>query len=301
MKKNSTFEFDSFGPWILLINEDHAVPPLFQPLEKKLTGSLMAFKIPRDIERREANPAMNLYDAVMGILEDKILIFKRVLRDGRDGVQEIEIPLSEISGLRNNTYLLSGILTIYTAGKSIEIPYNTVSDEIIQEALGLIRKLMPPMADNSSPFLSLAALPYSRKTMELEFINICNRVQKEDPQMQLISYQPSIEYKVPRQFRSSLLMRLGLKEKVQSSYVIFHDKRELSIVQRTFFPDGPNTDAYAHLQCYLPLASLSAKYCEEKKMPLPRLILETDMMNEEFYFDPGNEGIRNILESIPAS
>ena len=300
MKFKSTFEFDAFGPWILLINEGHKIPPLFAAQEGKLKDSLMTFKIPRDIERRDANPNMNLYDAVLGISRSDILLFKRINNGQEDRVEETRIPMNQISGLRNNTYLLSGVLTIYTAEKTIEIPYNTVSDEIIQQALNLIRQLTSKNRVENSPLKEIPALPFNQKTMELEFINICKSLQNEDPNLRLISYQPSIEYKILKQFNSTLLMYLGIKETVQSSYVIFLGPEEISIVQRTFFPKGPNTDSYAHLQCFLPLSSLGISSTEKEGGPLPQVKFSSELMDEEFYFDPENPGIRRILKEYSA-
>ena len=59
-----TAEYDAFGPWILKVATFDDVPPLFRAAAN-LDGAKLALKIPRQIERRNANPRMNLYDQLL--------------------------------------------------------------------------------------------------------------------------------------------------------------------------------------------------------------------------------------------
>ena len=70
-------EYDAFGPWIYEIDEEHPLPELFEPYVVR-EGAITLMKIPRQIERRNASPDMQLYDYVIGAYKNRVSIFKRI-------------------------------------------------------------------------------------------------------------------------------------------------------------------------------------------------------------------------------
>ena len=42
-------EYDAFGPWVYMIDEDHPLPSLFAPCVENPEAYRMLFKIPRNI------------------------------------------------------------------------------------------------------------------------------------------------------------------------------------------------------------------------------------------------------------
>lgn len=90
-------EYDAFGTWIYKITEKHLMPPLFIPYYKEEKDYLMLIKIPRDIERRKANPDMDLYDYVIGMYDNYGYILKRKDKE----VEEIRFYYDEVESIEN--------------------------------------------------------------------------------------------------------------------------------------------------------------------------------------------------------
>jgi hypothetical protein len=124
---NSKSEYDAFGPWICELNNTNQLPPIFSTCYRKENNFLLLMEIPRDIERRNAKQGMDLYDYVIGMYEDYIYLLERK----EHTVIESKIPYGEIEMVEDFRNLLYGKLTIFTAGRSIRIFYNTVGGDII--------------------------------------------------------------------------------------------------------------------------------------------------------------------------
>ena len=71
-------EYDRFGPWIIEISPDDPAPPLFVPFLDRTEEPRLSLKVPRQIERRRAHPGMDLYDYVVNLYEEDMLILMRV-------------------------------------------------------------------------------------------------------------------------------------------------------------------------------------------------------------------------------
>ena len=67
-------EYNAFGPWAYEISEKYPLPPLFAPYFTADDKAVIKIKIPREIERRNAEPGMDLYDYVVALYEDRLLI-----------------------------------------------------------------------------------------------------------------------------------------------------------------------------------------------------------------------------------
>ena len=122
-------EYNAFGPWAYEISEKYPLPPLFAPYFTADDKAVIKIKIPREIERRNAEPGMDLYDYVVALYEDRILVLKR--EDGT--VLEKQIPLKEFKGVRIYQNLLKGGYTIFSARGSISFPFNSVSLDLFQK------------------------------------------------------------------------------------------------------------------------------------------------------------------------
>ena len=129
-------EYDRFGPWVTEISDEDPVPPLFAPYVKDEAAPLLSLKIPRKIERRQANPGMDLYDYLVSAHEDHILILKR---DG-SSVSSQRCRYDEIQMVHFVEDLLDGRLQLLIADKPLEIPFNSVSGEVMVKLLGLVRE-----------------------------------------------------------------------------------------------------------------------------------------------------------------
>lgn len=236
-------EYDAFGPWIYIIDDIHGIPPLFSSFESVLSGTLMKFKIPRKIERRDADPHMDLYDAVVGIFEKKLLYIRR---EG-NGTAECSVDLDDIEIITNEKCLLSGLLILGTAKELFEIPYNTVSAGIIDKAVTLIRKLR----HKGNAGREIPALDYSLDTMEFAFYNILKSLKAVDPALYLAAWQPNFTVKRRRWSHNRILSRIPLYEKTISSFALLSDGAELIAVERSYSDKMKSTDEYRYVNSYV--------------------------------------------------
>ncbi len=122
-----TAEFDGFGPWVLQIRGYEDVPPLFRDGTYDPAASVLAMKFPRDIERRVAHPAMNLYDAMVDVRADGVVVHQRV--GERAAVQRI--PFADFRATRVYSRLLDGRYILFTRTDWLELRYSTASDKEI--------------------------------------------------------------------------------------------------------------------------------------------------------------------------
>mgnify|MGYP005758911667 CR=1 FL=1 len=130
-------EIAAFGPWIYEVCEKYPVPSLFEPyVSEEMYQAEMLIKIPRNIERKEAKPWMNLYDYLIAVCKTKLYVLERV----DDQVKEYSIPYADILGIQIFNDLLIGEMVLFTSGRIFRIPYNAVSAEIMNHFLALVRE-----------------------------------------------------------------------------------------------------------------------------------------------------------------
>ena len=296
MRSYTISEYDAFGPWIYIIKNRDSIPPLFRQYEKELAGNLLAFKVPRNIERRDANPGMNLYDAVVAVFSERILILERINRNKTDTAKAGSIPMGEIDSIKHHTCLLCGVLTICTADKPVILHYNTVSDNIIRDAVNLIRSLIPQKPARKHILHQIPSIIHSLDFMEHGFVSICDRILRETSDLRLIAYQPYLYYRIPRQFSLRILMRFGLTDTIKSAFMILISKRELVVVRRTYNCRFPSPEAYAYSETIIPVDSLKQLEVSETGGSQLQLILETYQTSEELRCDRNNSSIEQILK-----
>jgi len=129
-------EYDRFGPWIIEISEEDPPPPLFRPYLTREETALFSIKIPRKIDRRDAQPGMNLYDYMITLYQEELIILERVGND----VRSEAFFYRDIQYLCYGEHLLKGSLHLSMTGKVYELPFNTVSTKIIQRLVDLLRQ-----------------------------------------------------------------------------------------------------------------------------------------------------------------
>ena len=294
-------EYDAFGPWIYLVDRHHTLPPLFQSYKEALAGSLICFKIPRDIERRDADPRMNLYDAVIAVFRDRILYLER--KERVDEISELEefaveslISLEKVKSVTMYTCLLMGELTLHTRSRDICIPFNTVSEDIILNTVGIIRSLI---ADNRGEvLLNLPVREYSLGNMEHGFVNAVGRMCGRDKSLHPAAYQKDLKYRIPRSFSWTVLNRFRLKERILSTFAVLGNSRELVVIHRRFYPGRASAEAYAYTYYFIPAASLRKVSRCSTDGPFPGLMLDTGIIAPVFPVDPDNPDICALEDAL---
>jgi len=285
-----TFEYDAFGPWIYRIEGKHTLPRLFESYRERLEPALMIIKIPRNIERAAANPDMHLYDVVAGLFQSEILLLERT----GDRVAETVIAYDRIESMKIRTCLLSGKLTLFTDKKTAEISYNIVSDEIMREMMNLIRDLK----SLSCQFDGMSPLPFNLESMELGFVNLVGSFIKDHPDACLIAYQPNLRFNIPREIHNRIIALLPLRKRIQSSFVVLTNTRELMIVHRIFFTNSRSTDTFAYNYYFYPFESIQSIETEKDVRGLKILKIVTNQKTDCFKFEEGNNRILELQKNL---
>ncbi|WP_436534236.1 hypothetical protein [Actinoplanes sp. HUAS TT8] len=144
----SSKEFDAFGPWVLPVRTGDEVPPLFRPVEVEPEAMRLVLKVPRGIERRDANPSMDLYDFLIAVGDELLTILHR-----NDVAYDVlQLPFDQIVAIEDSVRLLDGRLTLRTAtGLEVTIPYNGSSAPLIGDLVRLLRDSYLPFSAEPGP------------------------------------------------------------------------------------------------------------------------------------------------------
>lgn len=174
-------EYDRFGPWVIEISPGDPAPALFEPYLSQRETPLLAIKIPRKIARREAHPGMDLYDYVVSLYERDLLALQRLGHD----VRAVTIPYGEIQHLRVREDLLRGNLHLAISGGPFDLPYNTVSSEVMGRVVGMLHERCRP--PGWAPVPPPAATPIGE--LSFYFEGRLRAMREDDPDMQPLAAQ----------------------------------------------------------------------------------------------------------------
>jgi hypothetical protein len=136
-----TAEFDAFGPWIVQVQAAEGLPRLYRDFPLDFAEARMVLKVPRNIQRRDANPDMHLYDYLLVAGRSGLTVLTR--RD--DAYDTTEMPYPRIAAVHTSVSMLDGLLRVYDVagpapcGVGLEVPYNGVSDDLVRELARIVR------------------------------------------------------------------------------------------------------------------------------------------------------------------
>lgn len=287
MNFKSTKEFDAFGPWVYEIGEEHELPPLFEKYRNIHDRALMMFKIPRQIERRNANPHMHLYDAVVAVFHNYVLLLYRF----GDSVKEMRVNSNELQAIDITQALLSGKLKLYTDTRIFTISYNTVSQKIIDKAARIIR------AQQNYPEYQtkLSPMSYNINTIEHLYVNLLNRLKQNEPDTELIAYQPNIKLSK----RKGLSAVLQKKPDIRCTAFV-SNKREIIIISRTSAYKKQNDVQYSYTYTYLPISKIRSikRNAYDKDGAISILTLRTDKHSFNVLFDRTGRNVKELYEEL---
>lgn len=128
-------EYNGFGPWLLPITDVEDIPQQYIRFKEKILSSDYCFKVPIRQERRKLRPGMLMYTAVIAINQKKILLLKAT----PDGLVDQEIDFSSIRYLTVTRDLLDSHFIIGTDQKVYDIHYDSISTEISETVIDLLR------------------------------------------------------------------------------------------------------------------------------------------------------------------
>lgn len=287
-------EYDAFGPWILEISESHPLPPLFIPHYREGGDSLMRIKIPRNIDRKNANPDMALYDYVIGLYAKGAYILERVEND----VRETTIPYDEIEGLENFVDHLSARLTIFAGDRTFAIPYNAVSEPIINDMMRIMRdryvgkEYRKPRSPYDDP---------EKVIEEVIFVNLLSKARADDEGFSITAIQPSVKLRNESKALGQRALQALSGKKLLGS-VHLSNGREALILSRGK-PFKTNIDVvYSRSYFYVPLEKLRAVTVEidGRYDNLMALFMITRHHRFTFFADASNKEAADYCAGIDA-
>lgn len=293
-------EYDRFGPWALQISDEDPPPPLFEPHLRAFETPLLAVKIPRRIERRDAQPGMDLYDVVVSLYARDVDVLRRV--DG--GVQRETFAYDEVELVHVREDLLHGRLRLGLRDGTVELSYITISHPLMARVVALIRERYisaepsaAGLAGQDGPSAAMAAAGLSfylerRLAAELEV-----------PGTRLLAAQADVPI---GRTEVGLARRLlaGVTGKRLLESVHLADGRELRIIGRGQRYAYRWHSVYGRDVCTIPLGNVAGhRWQQDRRDPaLTSLHLRTQGHEEVYLFrsdNPTIEGYDRYLAALP--
>jgi hypothetical protein len=274
-------EFDRFGPWILEINKMDPVPPLFAESFEKEGEPEYSIKIPRPIERKKANPKMDLYDYLIALYEQDLLVLERNKKE----VIKDRIPYEEIEGIFHGENLLQGSLVLLLPNRSVSIPYSTVSSKIMDNVIRHIRNKYQGGGEARTLPDPAQGLP---EELSFLFKGLSELEREEEPDSVILLAQPDKNLKdVQGQGWQGFLDRLLGKKLLESLHM--SNGRELKIINRTDAFATRRSPVYGRTTHLFPLNKVQPNWDESaEEKELVRLTLKTSCQNTVFYMGKDN-------------
>jgi len=282
-------EYNAFGPWIYLIGEEHALPPLFVSHCPEADSAQILIKVPRKIDRRDANPDMHLYDRVIGLKDDFLFVLTQV---GDDVVRET-LAIADIRAIQKTRDLLGGQLQLCMEHSVYSIEYSTVSDDIISRIVTMIRQKW----DYKKLALSLPHLPYSVEAIGFGYFNLVEAVRRNESDSRVVAYQPQMSMRT-RKFWD-FLSRYKHRRVFQSSAFLSNAHELITVCQSSFIQSARHTD-YAYSYIYVPFCIIT----DAKIVPHPQISglrqFEYGILGHRFStaIGDGNVGIDDLCKEL---
>jgi hypothetical protein len=293
---DSKLEYDRFGPWIMEISELDPPPPLFLPYLTRAETPLLSIKIPRKIDRRAAKAGMNLYDYLVTLYEDDMVILERA---GEDGVGTQTFAYDDIQFMRLTENLLLGNLHLGLRGRVYDLPFNTVGKELMARVVDLIRaryldQAAPPRPPDEAPFAGGA--------LSFLFAGLLGAERKAHPERRVLVSQPEAAL---GDYEQSLGRRLlfGALDKRLLESLHLSDGRELKIISRGKTYKYRGQAIYGIDTCHIPLANLRGHAWEmaNGNTAVQTLTLQTAGGDADYTFlrdNPALEGYGRFLGAV---
>lgn len=217
-------EYDRFGPWVIPISAEDPPSALFLPYLTRSETPLFSVKVPRKIERRNAQPGMHLYDYHVSLYEAEMEILQRV----GDEVEAHVYRYDDIQYIRLSEELLKGTLHLAFAEEAFSLPYNTVSKGVMGHLVGLIRERYTSHTGAGNNFREARV---DTEQLSYYFRGLLERLKSENPRLRVLAVQPN---RAVGSLEQSMARRLfyGTVSKTLLESMHLSDGRELMIIDR---------------------------------------------------------------------
>lgn len=287
-------EYTAFGPWAYEISEKYPLPRLFASYFTAEDGALMKIKIPREIERRNASPGMDLYDYVVALYEDRLLILERQ----GDKVKENLILLKDFMGIRIYENMLKGGYTVFSAEGAVSFPFNAVSIDLFRRLTNLILEKQESQKPAGGTYDS-TSLPVSATIPEAMLLrNMLHDVQVRIPDIRIGAVQKSVDVHHKGATRD-LIERMLWKEENPEALHLFTDKY-LIVMENGVFPNRVGMQEFGYTQTIIPLDRITGVEVTTSKdySLLKECILSIGPNKVIYHFDIDNEEMADFYNAL---
>jgi hypothetical protein len=279
-------EYDRFGPWAIEVSADDPPPPLFVPYLTRAEPPLLSIKMPRHIERRDARPGMDLYDSLICLYEDDLAFHQRVGRE----VRSATCRYLDVQHLRVTRHLLSGNIHLGLPGRPLDLPYNTVSDDLMMRLVDLVRQRYRRLGFQTPPGTEIE-VPAGELSFFFEGFLATER--RQHTGMHLLAAQGTAPVgsrgmTMARRF----LVRVASKRLLESMHLT--DGRELMIIDRGQAYAYRWHTVYGTDTCYIPVTNLRGVVWQaDAQNGAVNLVLETGGGTSVYVFAHDNPRIES--------
>ena len=180
ISKKQEREYDSFGPWILYVNETDDIPDAFIDRFRWDDTIVTAFKVPRKVERRNTKVGKDLYDYLVILYKDRL----EVMHISGDSPNTGSVRYDDILAVSKLVDLLHGELTISMREQRVIIPFNSVSEDLIDDVISKLETFCTEGPEFELPQENGEIFPSSQL-----YRNLLAREQQRKP-YRLIASQP---------------------------------------------------------------------------------------------------------------
>lgn len=247
-------EYHGFGPWLIEIKSEGEIPQQYLSQKDRILAAEFSFKVPVKVDRHRLRPGMLMYNTIVCIYSDRLLIFKM---EG-DQLNDYEMPLDAVRYLCSSRELLDSHIVLGTDEQTFDIDYNSVSNEISAYVMQLLRKKIFTPFDgvDSSVYMPESDVP------EDVFRTMTNMIYDEGSFI-VLGYQPKV--RVERRFASTAENILYSHRRYDLQDVLFvSNGKELICVDYVHEVKTSDEPDYSYRYFFIRLDSISGlEYLEE--------------------------------------
>jgi hypothetical protein len=217
-------EAERFGPWVVELTDEDPPPRLFAPFLPAGDRPLLAVKIPRHLDRRLARPGMDLYDYVIALYEEEMIVLQRF----DAAVHSERWRIRDLREVCVSRALLRGNLRLGLPGRRYDLPYNTISDALMSRIVDHLRERYRP-AGSEHPAPPEPTVPEGM--LSFFFTNLRASERRRRPSARLVAVQGTTQVESRSRTRlRGLVHRVVEKRLLESLH--FSDGVELKILTR---------------------------------------------------------------------
>ena len=239
-------EYREFGPWILEIKSQEDVPDLFRRQYTFDSSVVCALKIPVPMDRRQAKKGMDFYRSVISFNRDEIQILEKSWTE----INIKKISYINIRALKNMIDLLEAELTIYTEEENYSVRYSSVSEDIINNVIAIIRGRY---LQNSESCRIMTE--YKGEITDQLFRNLIN-ISGEKEHLIPVNFQKSVPARKENMKLKDYIM-LNYRFELQS-YIFMRTEKELVAVNRNKGIRKKREVDYSYNYTFIPFSNIES-------------------------------------------